>query len=720
MKLINDNAGRRPIAFQSPSQGVNAEQNVNTQTPIVLDNQGGVVLSGSTSFNDGNGIFLGWCNGIPVFSVGNGSQGVSWDGTTLSIIGNILLGIGNSISAGSTAFGVGVGFWLGTDASGNPQFSLIDQFGNSIIFDSSSSNPISVNSTGVVNVLSSQQIDDGGWTRQALVGNITGLPVNGPITGAAWASSVATFTVASTQYLQAGMKVLIAAVNPAGYNGAYIITGVTPTTFTVALASNPGSYVSGGVYGTYYFLSDYGIVDAQSILPLSTAVRQALFEDNGGMPYFADLYDTNFNLAGDATGKTTTTSATGFATISNPIGIPNPGQAVNIVVDADVHVVDNTGTVTTPAIKIQYSLDSGTTWTDGPTSASTFTALNGSICCIHASLFLTGITSTGDIQFRVQGGQTVATSITFLMLNFIARLFPVSNFYVVSPLAATVPATRAMSCTSTSPATSCTATGTVKCTFAGGVGPFTPSWAKVSGTGAITSGSTSQTCTISDTETTTTGGATHTTTVNCAVTDAQTYATTAGSASAGTATVTIGTHNIPVGATVNVSGCTPSNYNGTALVVTGITATQIKYAVSGSPGIITVQGTVNNVTVTTGNCVMTGTFTLKYPAITATISGGQGSCSTSTCGVNCTANTSCTANPSGGNGSYTYSWTVTGTATIVSGASSKTCNFHDTEPTTSPRTQYGSTPKCSVNDTIPTGAVVVTGSILLTFSCPAN
>ena len=66
------------------------------------------------------------------------------------------------------------------------------------------------------------------------------------ITGATWAAGVATIP-ATAHTLAAGDKTTIAGVNPSGYNGVVIVTTAPDAnTFTYALASDPGTYVSGG------------------------------------------------------------------------------------------------------------------------------------------------------------------------------------------------------------------------------------------------------------------------------------------------------------------------------------------------------------------------------------------------------------------------------------------------------------------------------------------
>lgn len=81
----------------------------------------------------------------------------------------------------------------------------------------------------------------------AVAGSVTGLSaVATNITAATWASGVATFT-STAHGLHVGQVVTVASVDPTGYNGTYVVASVpTSSTFTVALASDPTSYNSGG------------------------------------------------------------------------------------------------------------------------------------------------------------------------------------------------------------------------------------------------------------------------------------------------------------------------------------------------------------------------------------------------------------------------------------------------------------------------------------------
>lgn len=70
------------------------------------------------------------------------------------------------------------------------------------------------------------------------------------LTNATWASTgggQATFTTTTSHGVAVGSYFTISGISPAGYNGDFIaITGTSGSTLVAALASNPGSYVSGG------------------------------------------------------------------------------------------------------------------------------------------------------------------------------------------------------------------------------------------------------------------------------------------------------------------------------------------------------------------------------------------------------------------------------------------------------------------------------------------
>lgn len=67
------------------------------------------------------------------------------------------------------------------------------------------------------------------------------------ITGATWANGVATYTTSATHDMLVGQPVTVTGITPSGYNVTdEFITDITDITFKVAIASDPGSYTSGG------------------------------------------------------------------------------------------------------------------------------------------------------------------------------------------------------------------------------------------------------------------------------------------------------------------------------------------------------------------------------------------------------------------------------------------------------------------------------------------
>lgn len=76
-------------------------------------------------------------------------------------------------------------------------------------------------------------------------------------TGTAWAAQVATFTTTAVHGFEIGNRVVVSGASPAGYNGTFTILDTpTTTSFTVAMASDPGTWTSGGtitrtVYAIY-------------------------------------------------------------------------------------------------------------------------------------------------------------------------------------------------------------------------------------------------------------------------------------------------------------------------------------------------------------------------------------------------------------------------------------------------------------------------------------
>jgi hypothetical protein len=113
------------------------------------------------------------------------------------------------------------------------------------------------------------------------------------ITAASWASTSggqATFTTISAHGLSVGATIVVQDATPTGYNGTYTtITGTTGSTVVVALASNPGSYVSGAtMLGTPGALSTNG-----TYLTVNQAGRNSGNANNAGLStYYKNIYNS--------------------------------------------------------------------------------------------------------------------------------------------------------------------------------------------------------------------------------------------------------------------------------------------------------------------------------------------------------------------------------------------------------------------------------------------
>ena len=91
--------------------------------------------------------------------------------------------------------------------------------------------------------------------------NLTGTAAATAITAASWAGSVVTITAAGHGY-SVGQPIYIGGMTPAGYNGRYVVTGVSGNDFTYALAANPGAAT---VLGTSLGNTITGIADTSRI-----------------------------------------------------------------------------------------------------------------------------------------------------------------------------------------------------------------------------------------------------------------------------------------------------------------------------------------------------------------------------------------------------------------------------------------------------------------------
>src|SRR5262249_53369425 len=145
--------------------------------------------------------------------------------------------------------------------------------------------------------------------------------------------NVVTLTTASPHGLQVGQTVTLAGVAPAGYNGTYTVASVTSnTTFTVALPTNPGTYVSGT--GT---AATAGVALNNPLTAYGTEnVPNYSFE----LPAQASGGSTTTNAAPAVAVTNWTVSATGFnTTVLNTINTPGQTLQAGVVYDAPAQAV---------------------------------------------------------------------------------------------------------------------------------------------------------------------------------------------------------------------------------------------------------------------------------------------------------------------------------------------------------------------------------------------
>jgi streptogramin lyase len=116
------------------------------------------------------------------------------------------------------------------------------------------------------------------------------------VSTASWATGVATFTTASAHNLTTGQVVVITGVNPSGYNVTGAVTVTNSTQFTVLIASNPGTYVSGG---SVRVITEFSIADPSTTLTAGGSLPQ---------PTLNVVSTTGFGPSGTLTVQTTPTT----------------------------------------------------------------------------------------------------------------------------------------------------------------------------------------------------------------------------------------------------------------------------------------------------------------------------------------------------------------------------------------------------------------------------
>lgn len=501
-------------------------------------------------------------NGFPVVDLSSPQYGAltvsNLIATNLSAIsaqtGTLVISKGGNIHSGETAYQTGIGFWLGTDANGNPQFSIVDSNGNYIKFDGSSATPIQISSTGLINALSSKQVDDGGWKTLAQYNFIGGLPTTRAGYGITDAQATLPNATAVGQVLQrdnGGAPYFNQKYGPEMNYGEVGLgsQGFTSSSYvqyggTLGIPK-PGVPVSIFVHARLQMTASAGTINAGFKLQWSL---------NGGSTW-VDQDDPSYTAATTTGGSIILTGASGIGGVSasgdiqfrllvanlNALGTLNmspegyiaafifPNSNFYIIGAALSATIPSTGagncsaampattctasenvTVNpsggTPPYTYSWSVVSGTgTITAGATSQTC------TVSDTETTADSPGATSNTTIKCTVTDSvPNNATSGNDVITNTFIRTYNAISGSV---------ANNDGSCTKQICPQSCSAQGTLTANATGGNGIYTYSWSITSGGGTILSGSTSQTATIGQTGSTSPGGTIRSTTGKCAVND---------------------------------------------------------------------------------------------------------------------------------------------------------------------------------------------------------
>ena len=87
-------------------------------------------------------------------------------------------------------------------------------------------------------------VNPAGYNTAGATVTSAGNPVN--LTAASWSSGTATLTYTGDRAFTVGEIITVVGVNPVEYDGTYTVTAETASTVQFALVSNPGTYIEGG------------------------------------------------------------------------------------------------------------------------------------------------------------------------------------------------------------------------------------------------------------------------------------------------------------------------------------------------------------------------------------------------------------------------------------------------------------------------------------------
>lgn len=105
--------------------------------------------------------------------------------------------------------------------------------------------------------------------------------VNQAISGATWSNGVATFTTSAAHPLITGMGAVVEGVTPTGYNTEQKVTVIDSTHFSMPIASDPGTYSSGGSLLQFEFYPALKTTTQFTTTSLGTDLRSRFVQNMG-------------------------------------------------------------------------------------------------------------------------------------------------------------------------------------------------------------------------------------------------------------------------------------------------------------------------------------------------------------------------------------------------------------------------------------------------------
>lgn len=264
-----------------------------------------------------------------------------------------------------------------------------------------------------------------------------------PITSLAWASSTVTATVSGVTLPSIGstFTTTISGATPSGYNGTYVATVASSTTFTYALASNPGSETAPG----YFTISGASPITypATSFFAQGTSVGAYVLE-------LGPIQGTDAQIAALNTWIQNNPGV--FYAYLVPLAWDYSKDEVGSV------VINNGGNGYTSAPTVTFSAPGG----GGTTATGTAIVQNGAVVAVTITNPGSGYNSTPTITFSGGGGVGAsATANLASALNILAGQYAsptgktyffvttsvsnLANYATLKSVYATVPAPTATS-----------------------------------------------------------------------------------------------------------------------------------------------------------------------------------------------------------------------------------------------------------------------------------